>query len=442
MDTIAPIIFNGTNIFDCVFNATANRYYKRDGNEWIQLTREDIKSHLRAESLDWRCAKGDDLSQVDAALVAIQNTRRVHYALPLAGYPTGVLEVSSFDGTRKRILVTSDTKPLEAVEGEWTHIKEYLTQLLGEKGFRHQMGWWKWARKNLKAKPHTRLPAQVMVYVGPAGCGKSFLQKMTTRLLGGRSANPFNYMSGQTSFNRDLFEADHLIVEDCFHDVNMAKRRAFGAKLKEFTVNDTLSCHGKGQDAIRLVPKWRISISMNGEHENMSQFPPLDDSLKDKVMLFKCKMPTFPTDLSTESGWKAWDAIIDREVGGLAHAIDTFEMNDIAAARFGVKAYHDAELLEVEDESSPLTVLTQLIVKELIPMHPHDTEWTGTSLDLHTLLTNKSLCDSAPIAEKLFYYASACGAYLGRIREKKPKLVSCKTIRGTKHWTLYFDEFK
>ena len=441
MDKLNPIEIDGIPLFDCVFHAPKQTYYKRDGKEWVPLTRVDLMAHLRADGLDPTRHKGTVISQVEEALVAIQNHRRVHYALPLAGYPSGLLSVAAHDGTRKRILVTSHTRPLVADDVPWSNIEAYLQGLLG-KAFPYQMAWWKWARKNLNAAPNTRLPAQVMVYIGPAGCGKSFLQKMTTRLLGGRSANPFNYMSGQSSFNRDLFEADHLVVEDCFHEVNMVKRRAFGAKLKEFTVNDTLSCHGKGQDAINLVPKWRISISMNGEHENMSQFPPLDDSILDKVMLIKCQMPKYPTDLSTEEGWKEWDKMIDDEISGLAYAIDNWELGPLAAPRFGVKAYHDRELLEAEDETSPDITLLEIIRKEIIPMFPSETEWSGTALDLQTILTDRSICSSAAVASKLFYWAGACGTYLSRASKRKPKAIAKRCVNGIHKWTLNFNELK
>ena len=33
-------------------------------------------------------------------------------------------------------------------------------------------------------------------------------------MFGGRAARPYQFMSGLTSFNSDLFEAEHLMIED------------------------------------------------------------------------------------------------------------------------------------------------------------------------------------------------------------------------------------
>lgn len=440
MDQLTPITIDGLDIFDCVFHPPANRYYKRDGVEWIPLTREDIRAHLRSEGLSPRAGSAD-LSPVDAALVQIQNLRRVHYALPLAGYKAGLLNAAAEDGTPRRILVTSHTRPPEAKDTPWPNIQLFLKDLLGP-AFPHVMGWCKWSRMNLKAGTRTRLPGQILVLVGPAGCGKSFLQKLITRMLGGRSANPWLYMSGQTPFNRDLFEAGHLVVEDTFHDLNPTKRRALGAKIKEFTVNDSLSCHGKGSDAIRLVPKWRISISLNDEQENMSQLPVMDESLKDKVMLIQCKMPRFPTDLSTEDGWKRWDQIINDEFPGFLHAVDEYDLAPLSTPRFGVRPWHDPKLIAQEDETAPEAVLHQLIAKDVAPMFPGKPEWQGTALELQSVLTDRSLCESATVASKLFYWAGACGTYLGRLKKRHPKTVDRRVVKGTTYWTLNLGEFR
>ena len=87
---------------------------------------------------------------------------------------------------------------------------------------------------------------------GPRDCGKSLLQSLLTILFGGRSAKPYRYMTGETSFNADLFGAEHLVIEDEQPNTDIRARRNFGAQIKEFTSNPMQSCHGKFREAVGL----------------------------------------------------------------------------------------------------------------------------------------------------------------------------------------------
>ena len=125
---------------------------------------------------------------------------------------------------------------------------------------------------------------------------------------------------------------------------------------------------------------------------------------------------------------------------GLAHAIDNWEIGALAAPRFGVKAYHDKELLEAEDETAPDVTLLELLRKELVPMFASETDWKGTALDLQTILTDRAVCGSAAVASKLFYWAGACGTYLGKAAKRKPKAISKTIVRGISRWRINFNE--
>jgi len=58
-------------------------------------------------------------------------------------------------------------------------------------------------------------PGQAIFFVGPRNCGKTYLQLyLITPLLGGRAANPYQYMVGDTTFNSDIGEAEHLLLSD------------------------------------------------------------------------------------------------------------------------------------------------------------------------------------------------------------------------------------
>jgi hypothetical protein len=85
-------------------------------------------------------------------------------------------------------------------------------------------------------------------------------------------------MSDRTQFNSELFAAEHLMIEDEIASTDIRNRRSFGARIKDFTVNDLQSYHAKRVDALSIEPFWRVSITVNDEPEDLLILPPIDES--------------------------------------------------------------------------------------------------------------------------------------------------------------------
>lgn len=432
MEKLEPIIIDGTPIFNAAYATENDTYWIDGGDNFKPFQEKNVRLRLRAEGLSKQIPEGEDLSPVERAMLSIQQERHVDHAGPLAGWPSGVLHIAN-----KRILVTQPTTPLAAEDVPWPHLKKYLTQLLGEKPLPYHIGWWKWARMNLMGE-HV-LPGQCPIYVGKAGVGKSFLQRISTLLLGNTSSSPWGYMNGETPFNSELFYAAHLVIEDRASDRTIKSRRLFGATIKELTVNHVQRCHPKNKQAIILWPKWRLSISLNDENENLNVLPPLDDSIIDKIMLFRCQMPEFPCDLGTKEGWEKWDRIVESELPGLAHYIDTFEFGSYAAPRFGVKSWLDPVLLNQEEESAPENVLLECIRHDLPLAIDNKSVWSGKATDLERKLLGGQM-PSRDQSRRVLSWPGACGTYLGRLDKKFEKGITKKTIRGINRWTINLEE--
>lgn len=406
-------------------------FWRRNERQaWTARNQGDTKLHLKACGLDGRKAPSALLSDVDEALRFIHDNNEVDYAIPLAGWTEGMLRTRD-----KTILVTKGCQPLEGKDVPWDNLRKFIEQLLGAGPAVNHMGWWQWARKNILGREV--LPGQIPIYIGKAGTGKSFLQRLTTRLLGGRCANPFDWMAGKTAFNSEMFMAEHLVIEDQFFDSSGRSRREFGAKMKELAVNYVQRCHKKGAEAIDLEPKWRISMSMNCERENLNVLPPLDDSLLEKIMLFNCGVPEFPTDLSTVEGWKKWDEIIDAELPGLAFAIDNYVVPErLRNARYGVKPWHDPELLSFEREHSQEETFWNIVCNDLpMIMEPGVTTWTGSATDLERILIGSAM-PSREQTRKLLSWPGACGTFLGRLLKGHGTNLARRTSRGKTVWVI------
>jgi hypothetical protein len=60
-------------------------------------------------------------------------------------------------------------------------------------------------------------------------------------------------MSGQTAFNANLFEAEHLMIEDDVASSDIKARRSFGAHLKQITATQEIQHHAKHRQALTNV---------------------------------------------------------------------------------------------------------------------------------------------------------------------------------------------
>jgi hypothetical protein len=72
-------------------------------------------------------------------------------------------------------------------------------------------------------------------------------------------------MSGQTSFNREINEAEHLMIQDAAAKKDIDSRQMLGDYLKQIAANNSTHHHAKNKDGCTLEPIRRMSISVNKE---------------------------------------------------------------------------------------------------------------------------------------------------------------------------------
>jgi hypothetical protein len=409
-----------------------NYWTRNERGGWIMVCETQVNRMLRASGVSPKRPEGCHVSPLDEQLLAIQERMDVHYAGPLAGYHAGIYTVGE-----KRILVTESPRLVPPVQGDWPILGKLIEGLLvdGDCDQRpYLFGWLRIALEALRARQ--RRPGQVLALCGPHDCGKSLLQNLITTLLGGRSAKPYQFMAGQTSFNADLFEAEHLMIEDDQSSTDIRARRNFGAAIKAICVNDTQRCHPKGRAAITLTPFWRVSITVNNEPENLMVLPPLDDSLEDKLVLlraFKRPMP-MPTDGMEDR--TAFLATLQSELPAFAHFLMTWIIpEELRSNRFGVTHYHHPELVAAINSLAPEQKLLLLLNSELFTT-PAAGPWHGTAAELEIQLTGtNSRCGYE--ARKLLSWPTACGVYLSRLATRMPERIEHDRTAESRKWTIH-----
>lgn len=390
----------------------------RNGERFLQLDGANCRLHLKHAGCSSEVV-AKNLTEIEAELVGAQLKRSVDYAGPIAGHKCGPFVAPS----GQVALVTSSYRLPEGSGKTTKHLDKFFGELFGPQQTDVVLAWLKVARESLTRGDFR--PGQALVLAGPSACGKSFFQALVTQFLGGRSGKPYRYMVGETSFNSDLAEAEHLSIEDEHASTDIRSRRKFGASLKEFTVNEQISIHAKGRKAITLPTFRRVTISTNDEPENLMILPPLDGSILDKLILLKCGRATMSED--RKENWQRLTA----ELPALAAALKSWRVpRSMACPRFGVKAFHHPELIEVLTSVSPETRLLTLI-DEVIFSKPNES-WTGSAEELEKELRQSSFNFAV---EKLLYFSSACGVYLSRLSAKDGRFIK-RTASGRTKWLI------
>lgn len=406
------------------FDTRAGSYWlKLDSARFLCLDGRNVKLHLMRAGFDIDIEDDHGLKSGDAVLVRNQIENYVDYAGPLAGHPAGLFKAPG----DKRILVTSERRAIAPKAGNSERLEKFLAELLPGDQFQMFCYWLKIGLQSLTKGDFA--PGQMIVLCGQGGCGKSLLQALITEMFGGRAAKPYRYMTGRTNFNSDLAGAEHLVIEDENSSSSITARREFGTAIKDWTVNREISVHGKGREALTLPFFRRLSLSVNDEPENLMILPPLDSSILDKLMLFKCAFAQMSGERS-----KNWQAL----TAGLPAFIHEVLRMPIPKAlrddRFGVKAFHNQELIEQLDAISPENRLESLIEQVLFSKKEDDQGfWRGTAEELEAALRNSAF---AFAVERLLYFASACGVYLARLQAKHPNRFNKVKNRGKTLWVI------
>jgi hypothetical protein len=260
-------------------------------------------------------------------------------------------------------------------------------------------------------------------------------------------AKPYQFMSGATPFNGNLFEAEHLMVEDDIASHDIRSRRSFGNYIKQFSANEEVQHHAKGRQALTLKPFWRMSISCNEEPENLEILPPIDDSLIDKMIILKAYRRPMPMLTETPEERAAFQSQIRNELPAYVYHLLRMEIpEELRASRYGVRTFQHPELLKELNEIAPEYRLLELMDQCLFSStETGETssvislgfkKWQGSATELESLLRHPGN-DLRDQANKLLYSSNTCGTYLTRLADKEPKRVKDSTVNGRRRYTIY-----
>ena len=436
---------------DYFYDSSTRLYWRRNSRGlFISVDEKSVGRSLAVERGLSRKSDGGG-SEVEHCLNRIQKENDVLYAGPLAGYSEGI----HLDGDR-RLLITKGPTLITPKEGPWPILTTLFERMFLVDGVDQQpfvFGWLKSAVESLRKG--VRRPGQVLVLAGPVGSGKSLFQQLITAILGGRSERAYSHLASETGFNGELFHSEHLVLEDELASRDMRSRRRFGQALKAAVANTVQRCRRMRCEAVGLRPFWRITLSLNDSPEDLLVLPPLDDGIRDKLILLMVNHgPPLRPVRSPEDRTALWSALTDELPAFLAHLESWSIPEAIQSERYGVAQFHHPRILvalrELASEFRFLEIIDAVLFrigedghtaviphgkdsfKEVDPESIH-WPWQGSALDLERNLLRS---DFEREVGNLLSFNNAAGTFLRRLEKEFPDRIRVVAIRGRRYWRI------
>lgn len=322
--------------------------------DYISIPKEDAM-----RTLTWQGIEDAEKFLMEA----INNTTKsVHYVGALGGYQKGFHRVGSFNA-----LVTTGPRIPKSIEGDCGHILKIIDSLFGPQAV-YIYTYLALTRRQQLSMLLRGMPAIIMI--GPRNCGKSFFQShIMTPFLGGRGANVSKNMTGEEKFSGLIYQNEHLIMGDGKLSSAHDKRRFFGSRIKELVATEDQVMRVMYVDPIPIKTLSRLTISLNDEIENLAGLPVLDESLVDKMMIFRVNRVDWPVTAYTPEDLEAFRIAVENQIPAFCWWLEnTFKIPEWITreangkpARFCMRAYHDPEIVRLLSEVTPEYALLEYI---------------------------------------------------------------------------------
>jgi hypothetical protein len=355
-------------------------YGRKAGDEWVVCNKDEIILTLRARGLSKK--SGDTtLSEVEQALVFIQNHRRVNYMAPCVfqGGPTLYHNGARYLNTSTVTCVAPAEKTGLAWGEGFPWIAAFMSTYFDDPRTEQLEIYHAWLKRFYSGCYADKLEdGQALFIAGPPGRGKSLLSRRIVSGLVGGHGDPGNYLMGLTRFNKDLGTKALLAVDDNTSGQRESSRTMLGEMLKKVVSGVGLEYEAKFQDRFSLPWHGRFLFTLNEDPEALRVIPNTETSIMDKLIFLKCssEAPTFASKAETES-------TIGKELPAYARWLLEWQPPDHAkgAARFGVREFHHPIILSEAQSFEDVANLEGLILDLIEEMHGTDkkeTEWKLT----------------------------------------------------------------
>jgi hypothetical protein len=251
------------------YSRHTGKYWIFSSGLWIEVGPNEVRRHLQIEE---GCSARPPFKGLPSEVDEAMHAAIKHYAADKIGSYAGYLH----QGITKlpngeMLLVPTARKLLTAVQGDcefvWGFLAELLPHALQADALR---SWLKVAVRSLYlGVPGRWTPKQVLALLGLSGIGKTSLQEsIITPLLGYRQENCAPYLTGQSTFNKELVFAEHWFISDADW-VRQIEKRTFLSRYKDAVANNSMRIRGDARGCLESadLPMYHyLAQSRRGVH--------------------------------------------------------------------------------------------------------------------------------------------------------------------------------
>ena len=417
------------------------QWFTSDGRGgFARITDSQAKAIVAIRGFNRSVAGVDGNTRADHAMLWLMQNNRVAFAGALAGYPSGIHETGGI-----RFLVTESPAFIASKPGKCDTVRLLIESLLfeaGEANARRQLAFfYLWAAESFKAfygrmsqgETHTFRHCPALAIFGPRGCGKTALIDLVlTPLFGGRKADPMNYLS-DPKFNKELFSASLLVLDDKGASANLAARRQLGESIKDLIWKPEQRMEGKGVDALSLRPFWRLVIAGNDDDGGLQVCPALSRSLEDKLLILRAAQAEGLPSTNEEND--AWAARLRAELPAFAAFLLAWSPPEglVLDPRTRVANFQHPQIVTALKAMQPETRLLELI-DTLGLIEPDAVTWEGRATEFEKAMRGN---DAQGLTDRIFNSPVTTGKMLAELARICPARVEDTTRNGGSYYRVF-----
>lgn len=363
-------------------------FYKLLHSSPMNIPKDQLLLELKRSGFSHKAKKNQNLSELEQALLTISNDCRVDEVAPVIFSADRVV---SFNGSR--ILNNSRAVPTKPeADGDpihWPWIEAFLTPMfaLDTDGQETLSFFYAWFQRLYAAVLAHRLDqGQLLILLGPTGRGKTLVSNKIVGGAVGGFADASAYLSGSTSFNKELSGAALWTVDDQIASTTYADHRKFVELTKRAVANPKIDYMAKYQDNITIPWAGRTIMSLNLDSQSLAALPSLDASNRDKIIALRVNeghKPKFGSNQQVEG-------IINRELPHFLRWLLDWKAPDRVTDtnRFGVKTYVDSFIEAAAYDNSSRSSIAEMVEFFAKRVRGNITEpkWRGTLTEFQAVI--------------------------------------------------------
>lgn len=337
------------------------------------------------------------------------------------------------DGAFLNIARSTLVAPAET-DGPFPWLAEFFEKIWDPKFPEQKEVFFAWFRRLYESACEGDLQAgQALIIAGGVGLGKTLLSRKIVGAAVGGFTDAGSVLLGKTDFNKEAVEKAIWAVDDNRGGATWMKHSEFSNALKRFAANPQIPYHPKFKDSATVTWKGRIIVTCNLDTHSLSILPYMDDSINDKVMLFKLG--------EWKANFKNIEAVIAQELPFFLRWLLNYKMTIPwkSGERFGPASFHHPDLSIQSVIDSPGAFIESALPTVLKCSFANDDKlkqvWLPT-VEVHRLFM---LTDGiGQICGSTFKGSASFGRYLSNIGA--PLILKSRRVSGNKQYLIDLEE--